>query len=123
MRVFVACLVVVWTCSFSSAAWAQMEFEAPPIDYHAQGTADPVAQLQSRIDSGEVTLRFSDEQGYLPAVLENLGISTDSQVLVFSQTSFQLRKISPDRPRAVYFNDNNYIGWCQFGDVDRKSVV
>lgn len=123
MRVFVACLVVAWTCSFSSDACAQMEFEAPPIDYHAQGTADPVAQLQARIDSGEVTLRFSDEQGYLPAVLENLGISTDSQVLVFSQTSFQLRKISPDRPRAVYFNDNNYIGWCQFGDVVEVSSV
>jgi len=36
---------------------------------------------------------------------------------VFSQTSFQLRKISPQRPRAIYFNDDVYVGWVRGGGV------
>lgn len=123
MRVQPYFLAIGLSVAFTCGVRAQMEFESPPIDYHAQATADPVAKLQAKIDAGEVTLRFSAEQGYLPAVLEQLGIHIDSQVLVFSQTSFQLRKISPDRPRAVYFNDDNYIGWCQFGDVVEVSSV
>jgi hypothetical protein len=44
-------------------------------------------------------------------------------MLVFSQTSFQLRKISPQRPRAIYFNDDTYVGWVQDGDVIEVSSV
>jgi hypothetical protein len=44
-------------------------------------------------------------------------------MLVFSKTSFQLRKISPQRPRAIYFNDNVYVGWVQNGDVVEISAV
>lgn len=36
---------------------------------------------------------------------------------MFSKTSFQLQKISPGRPRAVYFNDDTYVGWVQGSDV------
>jgi hypothetical protein len=32
---------------------------------------------------------------------------------VFSKSSFQLHLIAPGRPRAVYFNDDNYVGWVQ----------
>ncbi|MCA9091508.1 MAG: hypothetical protein KDA90_23080, partial [Planctomycetaceae bacterium] len=60
--------------------------------------------------------------GYLKSLLDALEISPESQVLVFSQTSFQLRKISPSRPRAVYFNDDTYIGWVQGGDVIEMST-
>jgi hypothetical protein len=43
-------------------------------------------------------------------VLELLDIPVSSQTLVFSKTSFQYPKISPRRPRALYFNDDIYIG-------------
>jgi hypothetical protein len=41
----------------------------------------------------------------------------DSQVLVFSKTSFQLPKISPWTPRAVFFNDNVAVGSVQGSEI------
>jgi hypothetical protein len=37
-------------------------------------------------------------------------VPVDSQTLVFSKTSFQYKKISPEHPRALYFNDDVYVG-------------
>jgi hypothetical protein len=42
---------------------------------------------------------------------------------VFSKTSLQLRRISPRTPRALYFNDDVYVGFCQSGDVLEISAV
>jgi hypothetical protein len=42
---------------------------------------------------------------------------------VFSQTSFQATLISPQRPRAVYFNDENSVGFVQGGEVMEVSSV
>ncbi len=104
-------------------AIAQLDFEGEPINYLDAPSSDPVARLQKKIDSGEFKLKYDESHGYLPAVLDALGIPHSSQMLVFSQTSFQLRKISRHRPRAVYFGDNIYIGWVQGGDVVEVSAV
>ncbi len=105
------------------SVYAQLDFEDEPINYLDAVSSDPVAKLQKRIDSGEFKLSYDEQHGYLPAVLDALGIPHSSQMLVFSQTSFQLRKISRHRPRAVYFGDNIYIGWVQGGDVVEVSAV
>lgn len=78
---------------------------------------DPVAQLQARIDRGEAHLQYDDRHGWLESVLRELRVPADSQGLVFSKTSFQPTKISPRTPRAIYFNDDVYIGWVQDGTV------
>jgi len=79
---------------------------------------DPVALLQKQIERGEVKLEYSDGGwGYLPSVLNHLGINVDSQILVFSKTSLQFTKISPKTPRAIYFNDNVTVGYVQDGSV------
>src|SRR5690606_16019539 len=87
------------------------------ISYESAASNDPVAQLQKRIEAGEVRLNYDPQNGYLASLLEHLDIPVSSQVLVFSKTSFQLRRINPERPRALYFNDDTYIGWVQNGDV------
>lgn len=92
-------------------------FEQPPIDYLNAPVNDPVAQLAERISAGTTKLDFDDKQGYLLAVLKELDIPISSQTLVFSKTSLQLQRISPRRPRALYFNDDVYVGFCQNGDV------
>lgn len=89
-------------------------FSDPPIDYRAEPD-DPVAQLQRRLDRGESRLSWHPVHGYLPSVLDRLGISSTSQMLVFSKTSFQYRRISPATPRALYFNDDVYVGKAQGG--------
>ena len=62
-------------------------------------------------------LRYDPANGYLKSVLDALGIQTDSQVLVFSKTSFQAAKIGPKNPRALFFNDSVVVGWVRTGDV------
>jgi hypothetical protein len=79
---------------------------------------DPVAKLGRRIQRGEIKLDYSSNGwGYLPSLLKNLDIHIESQVLVFSKTSFQLTKISPKTPRALFFNDDVAIGSVQDGQV------
>jgi hypothetical protein len=92
-------------------------FSEQPIDYRSENLRDPVALLQKRIDHGEVKLDFEPKHGYLKSVLEKLAIPIDSQTLAFSKTSFQYKKISPEYPRALYFNDDVYIGQVHDGKV------
>ena len=51
--------------------------------------------------------------GYLRSLLQALDIDADSQVLVFSRTSLQVEHITRPTPRAVYFNDDTYVGYVQ----------
>lgn len=120
----------LWICT-SIAAWilthtvavAQDDFDAPPISYSTAEPDDIVANLQRRLDTGELALTYDDERGYLPALLEALGVPAESQLLVFSKTSLQRERISPRTPRAIYFNDDVYVGFCQNGRVLEISAV
>ncbi len=88
------------------------------IQYFETRTTDPVALLQDRLDKGEVKLAYAEGGlGYLPSLLKLLDLNVDSQLLVFAQTSAQSRRISPRRPRAIYFNDNVSVGFVQDGEV------
>ena len=77
----------------------------------AGGPADPVAALGARLATGDAVLSFHPHWGYLPSLLDALDIPWSSQVLVFSKTSAQFRLIDPGNPRAIYFNDETYVGW------------
>jgi hypothetical protein len=94
---------------------AGAEHEA--IAYSKTTPADAIARLQRAIDGGEVTLEFDQDRGYLPAVLKRLDIPVASQGFVFSRTSLQVDRITPWTPRAVYFNDDVYVGWVQGGPI------
>jgi hypothetical protein len=78
---------------------------------------DPVAILQKRIDAGDIVLEFGDTHGYLEAVLEALDIPASSQGLIFSRSSLQTNLITPWTPRAVYYNDDVYVGWVQDSQI------
>ena len=93
-----------------SILWAQIYASNLPADEYLRATpADPVAALIR----DHVKLDSREGLGYLPSLLEHLGISADSQALVFSKTSFQAEKISPRNPRAIYFNDTAAVGWVR----------
>jgi len=85
-------------------------FSDEPINYRTRELQDPVALLQKRMDKGKAKLVFDEKTGYLPSVLKLLDIPRESQTLVFSKTSFQFSKISTDHPRALYYNDDVYVG-------------
>ena len=106
-----------------NSARAQLDFEAEPINYQTAPTDNRVQALQDQLDRGAAKLAYRPQHGYLESVLELLEVPVWSQGLVFSKTSFQLRRISGQRPRAVYFNDDVYIGWVQGGDVIEVSTA
>jgi hypothetical protein len=95
---------------------------------HAQtpsGTTptDAVGRFASRLASGAAKLEYVEGRGYLPSLLEQLGINVDSQVLVFSKTSFQHALINPKNPRALYFNDAVAVGMVPGGTVYEMMAV
>ena len=51
-----------------------LAYEDPPIAYNAQTPNDRVAKLQARIASGEVKLKWDEQFGWLPALLEVPGV-------------------------------------------------
>ncbi len=109
-----AITLTVFFCS--SAVQAQIKFEQPPISYYQTRSQDPMQKLADALEAGALELSYSSNHGWLPSLLHELAISVESQLLVFSKTSLQLHKISPRTPRALYFNDNVYVGWCVGGD-------
>jgi len=106
----------------SSAALAQ-DIEAEPIKYSAAKPRNAVTRLQERLASGATKLEFEAEHGYLRSVLRALDVPESSQVLVFSKTSLQRERISPKTPRAIYFNDDVLVGFCQHGPVMEISAA
>ena len=89
----------------------------PAIRYGEAGRQNIVARLQERLASGQVRLAYDQTSGYLPALLDALDIPLSSQMLVFSKTSFQAARISPNNPRAIYFNDSVAVGYVRSGDL------
>lgn len=93
------------------------DLDAPPINYSSTAPDNLVSRLQARLTSGKATLDHEPRTGYLRSLLRELSVPESSQTLVFSKTSFQRGRISPETPRAIYFNDDVYVGYCKGGDV------
>jgi hypothetical protein len=99
------------------------DFERAPIRYSEATPENCVTRLQARIDAGRARPVFDARLGYLPWVLDQLEVPRSSQMLVFSKTSLQRSRIAPKTPRAVYFGDDVYVGFCQNGPVMEISAV
>jgi hypothetical protein len=101
-------------------------YDEETIGYGKAVATDAVARLQARLDRGEVSLKHDEKFGYLQSVLDALRLPRSSQMLVFSKTSFQRERISPHRPRALFFNDDVYAGFIpcapllEFAAVDAR---
>lgn len=65
---------------------------------------DPVEALMRRLEAGSASLQYDASTSYLRSLLRELGVSEDSQMLVFSKTSLDAPYVSPQTPRAIYFN-------------------
>lgn len=81
------------------------------VDYFAVSVNDRVFRLQAKIQSGAVRLKADDEHGYLKSVLQHLEVPLESQLLVFSKTARAPNLVSPNSPRAIFFNDTVSVAW------------
>ncbi len=97
--------------------------EHEAIKYKSGTPVNSITRLQADINSGKVHLQRAGRQGVLASILKNLSISIDSQLLVFSKTSFQRDIISPKNPRSLFFNDTTYIGWVPGGSYIEIATI
>jgi hypothetical protein len=87
------------------------------ISYSTGPTSDPVSALDAKLESGSASLKHDESTGYLRSVLEALGVPIESQMMVFSQTSFQASQIRMNNPRAIYFSDTVAVGYVHGGTI------
>lgn len=118
-------LLLLLACALASTAHAASPQGAPTrggsalvydrdypfVDYSGTPSHNAVARLEAQLRSGAVKLRFEPPAGYLRSLLAALRIDPRSQTLVFSKTSLQAQAISPQTPRAIYFNDDTYVAY------------
>ena len=116
-----ACLVVATL--LGGDALAADRFEEAPIHYSTATPSNPIEQLATALANNSVSLAYEDSAGYLKSLLDALKVPVDSQVLVFSKSSLQTQSISPEHPRAIYFNDEIYVGSVQYGEHLEISVA
>ena len=105
-----------------SAEPGYRDFDAPPHLYRTRIPADRFTRMKADLESGKIPLDRSSERAFITSLLDALDVPVSSQMLVFSTTSLQLRLISPSNPRALFFNDEFYIGYIPGGRVEVLSL-
>ncbi len=105
------CSTQTWAGDVRPDVRDRFPYAKPQIDYFGDDATNPVADLDLRLREENSRLKYEPPHGYLRSLLRVLDISVESQVLVFSKTSVNRRLISPQTPRAIYFNDQVYVAW------------
>lgn len=115
------CLLALVTATVSVLGQRGGAFRAsrdhPAIQYTDGPVDNTIADLNARLETGDAVLTFGGPNGYLTSVLETLNVPTESQLLVFSPTSFQEEFVRFDNPRAIFFADDVAVGWVRGAEV------
>ncbi|MEZ6065327.1 MAG: hypothetical protein R3B90_06375 [Planctomycetaceae bacterium] len=108
-------------CAANCAA-AGVNYEDPPISYSTTDANNVVTSLQARLTAGDARLVHEPQFGYLRSLLKEFDLHESSQVLPFAKVSLQKPHISPETPRAIYFNDDVHLGYVQEGLIELAVV-
>ncbi len=117
-------VVLAWLCAgpFVQAQPSYRDIDQPPHEYSTRTPKDRFTRMKAALESGEIALDRSSERAFLLGLLKALNVPVSSQMLVFSTTSLQLSLISPSNPRAIYFNDDLYLGHVPGGRIEIVSL-
>src|ERR1700689_2286349 len=91
--------------------------EHPAIGYQEPAN-DAVAALNRRVLDGSVNLKYDENTGYLRSMLDALHVPIESQIMAMAKTSVQQYIITPQNPRALYFNDFVAVGYVRGGFIE-----
>ena len=97
-------------------------FADAPHSYWTSPSQDAIAQMIERMDSGAFKPDRSSERACLESFLKELNIAPSTQLLVYSATSLQSGLIRPDNPRALFFNDEVYVGYVPGGKMEVVAI-
>jgi hypothetical protein len=98
------------------------DIDEPPHNYRQRPPQDRFTRLKDDFESGRIELERGSEKTFVLSLLKALDIPASSQMLVFSTTSLQLGLISPSNPRALYFNEDIYLGYVPRGRIEIVSL-
>lgn len=101
---------------------AEPAFDQPPHHYWQRPLHDRFTRLKAEVEAGRIVLDGRGEKPFLLSLLQALDIPASSQMLVFSTTSLQLRLITPSNPRALFFNEDVYVGYIPGGRIEVVSI-
>jgi hypothetical protein len=99
-----------------------IDFKAPPHSYLQHEPTDRFTALLAKVNAGEVKFDTTDDKSFLVSILRELNIPISSQLQLFSATSLQSEIINPRNPRALYFNEDTYVGYVAGGKVEVISM-
>ena len=100
---------------------ARSKFGDAPHDYWKRPLGDAFTRLLAE-NGGTLPLDSSSPKAELESLLKALRIPISSQLLVYSATSFQSGLITPANPRALYFNDEVYVGYVPGGHLEVAAI-
>src|ERR1700685_1116276 len=88
-------LAFVWPPVDAQRAGAFMgSFDDPAIGYSKMPLDNVVVDVNRRLQDRSLQLAFDSHSGFLRSALEALQLPIDSQLLVFSRTSLQAKRIN-----------------------------
>src|SRR5262245_14447328 len=90
--------------------------------YDTRPVNDRFSQFLKKWEAGEATLDGSGDLPFLQSLLKELDVPVSSQMLVYTATSLQKGLISARNPRALYFNDDTYVGYVPRGRIEVISL-
>ncbi len=100
-------------------ALGQVDFwDLPPIRYSDTEATDQISGMAAGLAAGKLHIEGDTDLKRLEFVLSKLGISVESQVLVFSKTSLQNGLIRPENPRCLFFSEDAYVGYVPGGALE-----
>jgi hypothetical protein len=122
IHTFAVTLILLLSPIITSAETTFPNFSEPPHNYWQQEPKDLFTKIKSDLGSGRLKFDTSSEKAFVTGILKALDIPVSSQLLVFSTTSLQLRLINYRNPRALYFNEEIYLGWVPNGKIEVISI-
>jgi hypothetical protein len=121
--VFLFLLVSLLGASSAQAADAQLGIYNPLHGYDTRPVEDRFTRFLTAWEAGnKPDIDLSGDLPLLHSLLKELEIPVSSQMLVFTATSLQKGLISARNPRALYFNDDTYIGYVPRGRIEVISL-
>lgn len=93
-----------------------------PHSYWDTRSTDAFAKLVPEIESGSLKFDETSEKTRLLDLLKALDVPVESQLLVYSATSLQSGVIRPTNPRALYFNEEVYVGFVPNGKLEIAAI-
>lgn len=114
--------IIACAASLHAEEAKEIKFSDPPHGYYTRTPEDAFSKWLRQFKDGKSQLDTNSEKARLLSLLKALDVPVTSQLLVYSATSLQAGLIRPSNPRALYFNDEVYVGFVPGGKLEIAAI-